>query len=222
MYKENIDKRDYCLLDSTATYSILTNKIYFSSPIEIIDGSGNVIIILLIGTTLQIENALLSDRSKRNLLSFKGVRHNGYYLEILIENNKKCICITSYEMKKRTIHEKFEATASGLYCLVNPKIFGLWHDRLDHPQTIMMHRIAEHIIRRSLKNTKMLMSKDYLCESLIFVDQINPTSGPLRYFMVIVGISYRWSHVYLLSTCNIIFALLMSIVQHWELMLSTY
>ncbi|KAI3457314.1 hypothetical protein Pfo_013977 [Paulownia fortunei] len=252
MYKGNTDKIDYCLLDSVTTHLILTNKVYFlsvtlcktqiktiSSPVEIIDGSRNATIMLPNGTIL-------------NLLSFKDVRHNGYHLETLIENSKECLCITSYEMEKRTIHEKFEATASGLYCipirafesytttprkLVNPEIFGLWHDCLGHLRTTMMRRIAKHTRGHSLKGTMMLMSKDYIYESclqgkliirpsiknvgyesLSFLQHIhgdicgliNPASGPFRYFMVIVDASYKWSHVCLLSTHNIIFARLLA------------
>lgn len=75
-----------------------------------------------------------------SLLSFKDVRRNGYHIETLIENTKECLCITSYDMNKRIVHEKFEATVSRLYCvpirasesyatmpwkLVKPDIFGL-------------------------------------------------------------------------------------------------
>jgi transposase InsO family protein len=33
-------------------------------------------------------------------------------------------------------------------------------------------------------------------------DPIQPLCGPFRYFMVLIGVSTRWSHVCLLSTCN--------------------
>ncbi|KAK6152021.1 hypothetical protein DH2020_014656 [Rehmannia glutinosa] len=260
-----IEKRDYCLLDSATTHSILTNKVYFSSvklckaqvttisgPVEIIDGSGNATVVLPNGTILNIENALLSSRSKRNLLSFNDVRDNGYHLETLNENNKECLCITSYKMGKRIAHEKFEATTSGLYCiqikafesyatmpwkLVNLDIFGLWHDRLGHPGTTMMRRIVEHTNGHPLKSTKMLMSKDYFCESCSqgkFITKpsmekvgyespsflqrihgdicgpIHPASGPFRYFMVLIDESCRWSHICLLSTRNVAFARLLA------------
>ncbi|KAL9165046.1 hypothetical protein ABFS82_06G145400 [Erythranthe guttata] len=169
---KNMDKYDYCLLDSATTHSIFNNKIYFSSvtsckaqvktiagSAEIIDGSGNATIVLPNGTTLHIENALISGRSNKNLLSFKDVGRNEYHLETQVENTVECLCVTSYVMDKRIVHEKFEATASGLYCvqirafesyatmpwkLVNPDIHGLWHDGLDHPGTTMMRRIAQH------------------------------------------------------------------------------
>jgi hypothetical protein len=31
---------------------------------------------------------------------------------------------------------------------------------------------------------------------------IQPLCGPFRYFMILIDTSTRWSHVYLLSTCN--------------------
>ena len=108
------------------------------------------------GTILHIENAFLSSRSKRNLLSFKDVRRNGYHVETIYEQNKEYIGITSYKMGLKTIHEKLEASSMGLYCvmikavetystipwrLVNPDQFGLWHDRLGHPGASMMRRI---------------------------------------------------------------------------------
>ncbi|GJW81459.1 retrovirus-related pol polyprotein from transposon TNT 1-94, partial [Tanacetum coccineum] len=35
---------------------------------------------------------------------------------------------------------------------------------------------------------------------------IHPPCGPFRYFMVLIDVSSRWSHVSLLSTCNVAFA----------------
>ena len=80
------------------THSILREKNYFSKmtmrkanvytisgPIEMIDGYGNATIMLPNGTTLHIEDALLSTKMKRNLLSFKDVHHNEYHLETIIE-----------------------------------------------------------------------------------------------------------------------------------------
>jgi hypothetical protein len=39
---------------------------------------------------------------------------------------------------------------------------------------------------------------------------IQPTSGPFRYFMVLIDTSTRWSHVCLLSTRNHVFAKIMA------------
>ena len=110
------------------THTILNGKYYFfsltlrktnvhtvSSPIEIINDSVNATIMLPNGATFHIENALLSTRSKRNLLRFKDVRRNGYQLETIYENNNDCLCITSYKMGINTVHEQLKALISELY-----------------------------------------------------------------------------------------------------------
>ena len=119
---------DVCLLDSETIHTIINGKFFFSnltlhkanvqtisSSIEIIDCSGKATIILSNGTTLYFEDTLLSNRSKKNLLSFKDVRRNGYHLEIINENNNNCLCFTSYKMG-RTIHWKLDTLISRLYC----------------------------------------------------------------------------------------------------------
>lgn len=83
----NIEKQEYCLLDSALTHSIFTNKAYFSivtlcttqfrtisGLAKIIGGSRISIIVSPNGTTLHIEDALLFGRSKKNLLSCKDAR----------------------------------------------------------------------------------------------------------------------------------------------------
>ena len=80
-----------------------------------IDGSGNTIIMLPNGTTFHIDDALLSTKMKRNLLSFKDVCCNGYYLETIIEVDIDCLCIISYKMGIKTIHEKIKTSISRLY-----------------------------------------------------------------------------------------------------------
>ena len=58
--------------------------------------------------------------------------------------------------------------------LVNLNKFGLWHDRLGHLGATMMrriivntrgHRIIVNTKGHHLKNTKVLLSKDYSCET---------------------------------------------------------
>ena len=133
-----------------ATVSII------SSPVEIIDNSRNAIIILPNDTTLHIDNALLSTKIKRNLLSFKDTRYIGYQLETINENEIDCLCIISYKMGIKTIHEKLKTSISRLYCapiraiefyanmswkVLKPDEFGLWHDHLSHPDATMMSKI---------------------------------------------------------------------------------
>ena len=78
---------DACLADYATTHTILRDKKYFSNftlaqynvhtisdPVDLIKGFGKATIILLKCTKLQIEDALYSNKSSRNLLSFKYIR----------------------------------------------------------------------------------------------------------------------------------------------------
>jgi GAG-pre-integrase domain len=47
--------------------------------------------------------------------------------------------------------------------LHDTKIFSLWHDRLGHPDNIMMRKIIESVNGHPLKDLKILLSKDLLC-----------------------------------------------------------
>ena len=48
-------------------------------------------------------------------------------------------------------------------------------------------------------------------ESPMFLERIQgDPCGPFRYFMVLIDACSRWSHVYLLSTRNIVFARLLA------------
>ncbi|KAF5756330.1 hypothetical protein HanXRQr2_Chr17g0813381 [Helianthus annuus] len=91
---------DECLVDSGSTNTILKDMKFFSelSPAEtpistisgvsnLIEGSGRAHIILSSGTQLTIDNALYSSKSRRNLLSFKDIRKNGYHLKTISEQN---------------------------------------------------------------------------------------------------------------------------------------
>ena len=120
-------KEDVYLLDSAMTHSILKDKNYFSTmtlrkanvhiisgPVEMIDGSENATIMLPNGIILHIEDALLSTKTKRNLLNFKDVRRNGYNLKTIIEADIDCLCIISYKMGIKTIHEKNKSFNFGI------------------------------------------------------------------------------------------------------------
>jgi hypothetical protein len=101
----------------------------------------------------------------------------------------------------------------------------------------MMRRIIENFHGHPLKNQKILLPSDYPCAacsqgkliikppfSKIIVESpsfsqricgdicgpIDTPCGPFRYFMVLIDASTRWSHVCLLSTCNIAFARLIT------------
>ena len=121
--------------------------------------------------------------------------------------------------------------------LVNLDEFGLWHDRLSHPRAIMMHRIISNSRGHLLKNTKVLLSKDYSYETCsqgklitrLFMTKVNIEStfflqrikgdicGPIhlisrsfKYFMVLVDASCKWSHIFILSKHNIAFVRLLT------------
>ena len=79
--------RNACLVDCATTHTILCDKKYFSNltlvpfnvqiisgPVDLIKGSGRATIVLLNGTKCQIDDVLYSNKSNRNLLSFKDIR----------------------------------------------------------------------------------------------------------------------------------------------------
>ena len=185
------DVGDICLVDSATTHTILKEKKFFlslalieakvttiSGSIDLIEGSGRAAIMLNNGTKLIINDALYSSRSRRNLLSFKDIRKNGYHLETMSENGAEFICITSNASGRRLILEKLPALSSGLYYttikaietyavsnqkFVDPKAFMLWHDRLGHPGSTMMRRIVENSHGHTLQNHKILLSSEQFC-----------------------------------------------------------
>ena len=80
---------DTCHVDCATTHTILHDNKYFSnlilvqykvntipSPINLIKDSERATIILPSGTQFQITDALYSDASNRNLLSFKDILQN--------------------------------------------------------------------------------------------------------------------------------------------------
>ena len=100
-----------------------------------------------------------------------------------------------------------------------------------------MRRIILNSKGHLLKNTKVLLSKDYSCEtcsqgklitrpSMTKVDlefpsflqriqgdicgPIHPASEPFRCFMILMDTFCKWSHVCLLSMLNVIFARLLA------------
>ena len=120
--------------------------------------------------------------------------------------------------------------------LTNHSEFIIWHNRLGHPGSIMMRRIIDSS-GHSLKNKKILQTNKFSCaacsqgkliirpsptkigiESPIFQERIHgdicgpiqPSSGPFKYFMVLIDASTRWSYVFLLSTLNLAFARLLA------------
>ena len=188
---EKQDTKDIYLADSATTHTILRNQKYFlnltllkanvntiSGPAYLIEGSGRAMILLPNNTKICISDALYSSRSRRNLLSFKDIRCNGYHIEIISDKNIEYLCITSHDSGKKLIKEKLRSLSSGLYYTLirgvevhavmnqkfsDPKIFMLWHDRLGHLRSTMMRKIIENSHGHPLKNQKILLSHENLC-----------------------------------------------------------
>ena len=110
---------DECIIDCETTHTILSKKIYFSSSLmrkafiatiagssDLIEGSGRAALVLPNGIPLQIKNALYSPRSRRNLLSFKDIRLNGYHLETVDKKGKKNTCILPKSFHAKNVYLK--------------------------------------------------------------------------------------------------------------------
>ena len=110
---------DICLVDYATTHTILWNKKYFSnltfasinvntisSFVNLIQGFGRAIIILLGGIKFIIDDALYSAESKRNFFSFKDIRWNGYHIKTMNKNNIKYLYITSFIFGQKHLLQK--------------------------------------------------------------------------------------------------------------------
>nr|KYP50484.1 hypothetical protein KK1_027736 [Cajanus cajan] len=145
---------------------------------NIIEGSRRANILLLKDTKLHIKNALYFCKSYRNLLSFKDIRLNEFYIETNNEENVEYLYIMKLHLNKREVLEKLFTFSYGLYCMyintvethtiVNQKFthqnkFEVWHDWLGHPKTIMMRKIIENSCGHLLKNQEILQSNIFSC-----------------------------------------------------------
>ena len=189
LYGIGSNNEDLCLANSVTTHMILKDKKYFSHLIkgnanvhtisgstELIEGSGRATILLLEGTKLFINDALFSMKSQRNLLSFKDIRQNGYHIEIVNEKNIKYLYIIKIVSGKKCILEKSLAFSLGLYYthistiethailsqkFIDTNTFIIWHDRLGHLGSIIMHKITENSHGHPLK--KILQFNEFSC-----------------------------------------------------------
>ena len=183
--------RDICLADCATTHSILQKKKYFSqltlAPsnvttisglVNLIDCSGKATIILPGGTIVHLQDALYSTQSKRNLLSFKDIRLNGYHLETMSDDTSEFLLITATHDGTKCILEKLRALECGLYlttittvesyAILTPKfsnspLIVLWHERLGHPGTSMLRRILHQYNGHSLTNGHISSHNHYNC-----------------------------------------------------------
>ena len=98
--------KDACLVGCATTHTILHDKKYFSNltlvpfnvqsisgPVDLIKGSEIATIALPNGTKFQIDDALYSNKSNKNLLSFKDIRRNRYHIETMSHNGNKYLLI---------------------------------------------------------------------------------------------------------------------------------
>ena len=67
------------------------------------------------GIQICIDNVLYSSKSKRNLLSFKDIRGNGYHIEINNEVSEEYLNITSMISGQKLVLEKLHIFSSKLY-----------------------------------------------------------------------------------------------------------
>ncbi|GAV79128.1 hypothetical protein CFOL_v3_22593, partial [Cephalotus follicularis] len=88
-----------------------------SGTSDLIEGSGMASFVLSNGTQMRIANVLYSTKSRKNLLSFKDIRLNGYHIETTNENGKEYLYITGSASGRKQILEKLLGLSSGLYIM---------------------------------------------------------------------------------------------------------
>ena len=121
-------EEELCLVDSCTTNNILRELKYFQTLKKskgnvttiagrdaIIVGSGRATIILLMGTQIVIEDALLYPDSTRTLLSYKDIRRNGFHVETNSDNKDEYLFITKNDGYNNRLLEKIPSLSSGLY-----------------------------------------------------------------------------------------------------------
>ncbi|GAV73405.1 hypothetical protein CFOL_v3_16891, partial [Cephalotus follicularis] len=94
-----------------------TNVGTISGTSDLIEGSGMASFVLSNRTQMCITDALYSTNSRRNLLSFKDIRRNGYHIETTNENGKKYLYITGNASDRKQILEKLPGLSFGLYII---------------------------------------------------------------------------------------------------------
>ena len=81
--------------------------------INLIQGFRRTNIILPSGTKIHINDVFYSTKSKRNLLSFKDICRNGYYIETMNNGSNKYLLITSVISGKKHILKKLPSYPCG-------------------------------------------------------------------------------------------------------------
>ena len=153
------------------------------------------------GIVLTVKEALYYPRSERTLMSFRDIRDNQYHVETTEENGSKFLCITSYEYGQKRIHEKLERLKSSHMHHLHPYV------RFPPCKACSLGKLnTQPSITKILRNLPKFLQRIQgdIC------GPIQPTCRPFRYFMVLVDVSTRWSHVCLLSTRNATFVKLLA------------
>ncbi|GAV91489.1 hypothetical protein CFOL_v3_34884, partial [Cephalotus follicularis] len=88
-----------------------------SGTSDLIEGFGMASFVLSNETQIRITNALYSKKSRRNLLSFKNIRLNGYHIETTNENDKEYLYITGNVFGRKQIPKKLSGLSCGLYIM---------------------------------------------------------------------------------------------------------
>ena len=120
------DEMSILVVDSGTSHTILRDKRYFlnltmqsanvhtiAGVAGLIEGHGQAYVLMPKGTHLEIKNVLYSPSSKRNLLSFKDIRLNGFHLET--GGNKEFLNIISITKGNKKILETIPAMSTSLY-----------------------------------------------------------------------------------------------------------
>jgi hypothetical protein len=119
---------EMCLVDSGTTNSILREIKYFQTLTKnkgnaliiagrdvVIVGSGRATIMLPMGTSIIIEDALLYPDSTRTLLSYRDIRKNGFHIETHNEKNEEFLLITKDNRYGKDTLERVPSLPSRLY-----------------------------------------------------------------------------------------------------------
>ena len=117
-----------CLVDCATTHTILCDKKYFSNltlvpfkvqtilgPVDLIKGFRRATIVLPNGTKFQIDDALYSNKSNQNILSFKDIHRNRYHIETMNHNGNEYLLITG----QKQILEQLISSSYRLYQTIN-------------------------------------------------------------------------------------------------------
>jgi hypothetical protein len=185
-------EEEMCLVDSCTTNTILRETKYFQTITKrtgniliitgrdtCIVGSGRATIILLMGTQVTIENALLYLDSIRTLLSYRDIHKNGLHIVTHEENNKESLLITKTNIDGYDILERIPYLLFGLYytyikpishvaykvIFQNVDAFQIWQDRLGHPGVGMMGEIIGNCIGHNI--AKFLKTSDFICMACV-------------------------------------------------------